>query len=68
MKTLPIVLAVVFVVFAIVAFLHPLPETGLWHILGWGNEKPHTKHGIVYIVLALLCLVWFRFQNAETAR
>ena len=68
MKALSIALAIVLVGFAVLAFMHPFPETGLWRILGWSNEKPHTKHGIVYIVLALLSLVWFRFQSAETAR
>lgn len=68
MKALSIALAVVLLLFAVLAFMHPFPETGLWHILGWGNEKTHTKHGIVYIILALLSLVWFRFQSAETSR
>ena len=68
MKALSIALALVLVVFAVLAFMHPFPETGLWHLLGWGNEKAHNKHGIVYIILALLSLVWFRFQTAEGTR
>lgn len=57
MKQLALILAVVFIIIA---------------ILYWtGHGYPagvHTKHGIVAIVLALLCLVWYRFQSASPAR
>ena len=57
MKPLALALAVIFVVIAILYFTgHGYPP-GL-----------HTKHGIVSIVLALLCLVWYRFQSAAPAR
>ena len=57
MKQPALILAVVF---AIVAILY-------WT----GHSYPagvHTKHGIVAVVLALLCLVWYRFQSATPAR
>jgi len=57
MKQLSIVLAVVFIVVA---------------VLYWtGHAYPpgvHAKHGIVSVILALLCLVWYRFQTAAPAR
>ncbi|HTJ27374.1 MAG TPA: hypothetical protein VMA36_14530 [Candidatus Limnocylindria bacterium] len=54
MKPLALVLAVVFFVVA---------------ILYWtGIVLPHhVKHGILAVVLGLLCLVWFRFQSASPA-
>ncbi len=57
MKTLALVLAAVLLVIAVLYWTgHAIP-TGV-----------HTKHGIVAIVLALLCLVWYRFQSATPAR
>jgi ABC-type transport system involved in cytochrome bd biosynthesis fused ATPase/permease subunit len=57
MKQLSLVLAAVFVIIAILYWTgHGIPA------------GVHTKHGIVSIVLALLCLVWYRFQSAEPAR
>ena len=57
MKPLALVLALVFVVIAILYWTgHGIPS------------GVHTKHGIVAIVLALLCLVWYRFQSAAPAR
>jgi hypothetical protein len=56
MKPLALVLAAVFFLVA---------------ILYWtGIVLPHhVKHGILAVVLGLLCLVWFRFQSASaTAR
>ena len=52
MKPLSLILAVVFFVIA---------------ILYWtGFVLPHhVKHGILAIVLALLCLIWYRFQSAS---
>jgi hypothetical protein len=57
MKQLALALAVVFVAIAILYF------TGHGYPAG-----VHTKHGIVSIILALLCLVWYRFQSAAPAR
>jgi accessory gene regulator protein AgrB len=57
MKPLALVLAVVFVIIAILYW------TGHFYPAG-----VHTKHGIVSIILALLCLVWYRFQSQAPAR
>ncbi len=54
MKTLALVLAVVFLIVAVLYFLGHFVPAGV-----------HVKHGIVSIVLALLCLVWYRFQSAN---
>src|SRR5581483_4754768 len=56
MKPLALILAVVFIIIA---------------ILYWVGHTPlgqHTKHGILFFVLFLLCLVWYRFQSAQPAR
>ena len=57
MKPLSLILALVFFVIAILYW------TGHFYPAG-----VHTKHGIVAVILALLCLVWFRFQSAAAAR
>ncbi len=56
MKPLALILAAVFVIVAVLYFLGhgPLASPGV-----------HVKHGIVSIILALLCLVWYRFQSAD---
>ncbi|MBV8300010.1 MAG: hypothetical protein JO083_10755 [Candidatus Eremiobacteraeota bacterium] len=57
MKQLALVLAVVFLIIAVLYW------TGHFYPAG-----VHTKHGIVAIVLALLCIVWYRFQSAANVR
>jgi hypothetical protein len=57
MKPLALILAAVFVIIAILYWTGHFIPAGV-----------HVKHGIVAVVLALLCLVWYRFQSAETAR
>ncbi len=57
MKQLALALAVVFIIIACLYF------TGHGYPAG-----VHTKHGIVSIILALLCLVWYRFQSTASAR
>jgi hypothetical protein len=57
MKQLSLVLAVVFVVIAVLYWTGHFYPSGV-----------HVKHGIVSVILALLCLVWYRFQSASTAR
>ncbi len=57
MKQLALILAAVFVVIAIL----------YWTGHGYPSGV-HAKHGIVSIILALLCLVWYRFQSAAPAR
>jgi accessory gene regulator protein AgrB len=54
MKPLALILAVVFLIIAVLYFLGRFVPAGV-----------HVKHGIVSIVLALLCLVWYRFQSAD---
>jgi hypothetical protein len=57
MKPLALILAVVFVIIAILYWTGHFYPSGV-----------HTRHGIVSVVLALLCLVWYRFQTASPAR
>jgi lysylphosphatidylglycerol synthetase-like protein (DUF2156 family) len=63
MKALAGILVVVFIILAGVAFAHPLEPSPLTKALGFANDKPHAKHAIAYFVLALLSLVWIRFQS-----
>lgn len=68
MKALAGVLVVVFVLMAALALAHPLEPSSITKAIGFSNDKPHTKHAIAYFVLALLSLVWIRFQtNAAKA-
>ena len=57
MKQVSLVLAAVFVVIALLYWTGHFIPAGV-----------HPKHGIVSIILALLCLVWYRFQSASAAR
>ncbi len=59
MKPLALVLAAVFVIIAILYWTGHGP---------FATPERHLKHGIVSIILALLCLVWYRFQSAEATR
>jgi hypothetical protein len=68
MKGLALVLFVVFVVCAIVSFLHPLAPSTITDALGFSSDKPHVKHPVLYLVLAVLALIWLRFSSAQPAR
>ena len=61
MKALAIVLAVAFLILAACTF------TGAVHggprALGL-DGLPHAKHGVLYVILAVLALIWLRFQSA----
>ncbi len=60
MKVLAIVLAVVFIVLCILTATGAMsfaPALGV-------DGTHHTKHAVLYAVLALLSLVWFRFASA----
>jgi hypothetical protein len=57
MKLLTLVLAVIFLVVAVLYW------TGHFYPAG-----VHTKHGVVAAILALLCLVGYRFQTAAPAK
>ena len=65
MKAVAVVLAILFVVLAILA------GTGAvdLHSRALGLDGTHhAKHTVGYLVLAVLCLVWMRFLNAEPTR
>jgi len=68
MKVLAIVLAVVFLVAGVLSILHPLEPTSLTRMLGFSSDKVHAKHPFVYFILAVLALIWLRFQSAAPAR
>ena len=68
MKALAIVLAVAFVGCAILSIAHPLEPNAITHALGFSNDKAHAKHPFLYFVLAVLSLIWLRFQSAQPAR
>jgi hypothetical protein len=57
MKQLALILAAFFVVIAILYWTGHFIPAGV-----------HPKHGIVSVILALLCLVWYRFQSATPTR
>ena len=63
MKALSLILALVFVIIAILFWTGHFPA-----IPGIATPGVHRNHGIAAIVLALLCLVWYRFQSASTVR
>jgi hypothetical protein len=62
MKPLALVLALIFVIIGVLYFTNHMPWPAVDPL------HPHNKHGIACIIIALLCLVWYRFQSAETAR
>lgn len=68
MKGIAILLVVVFIACAVLSFLHPLPPDSITSALGFSNDKPHVKHPVLYLVLAVLALIWLRFQSAQPAR
>ena len=68
MKALAIVLAVVFVACAVLSIMHPLEPSSMTHALGFSNDKAHAKHPFLYFILAVLALIWLRFQSASPAR
>ena len=63
MKALAGILVAVFLVLAAIAIAHPLEPSSLTRAIGFSSDKPHLKHAIAYFVLALLSLVWIRFQS-----
>jgi len=68
MKALAIVLVVVFVGCAILSIAHPLEPSTVTRALGFSNDKAHAKHPFLYFVLAVLALIWLRFQSSQPAR
>jgi len=68
MKALAIVLAIAFLACAALSFVHPLPPDSITRALGFSNDKVHEKHPVLYIALAVLSLIWLRFQTSAPAR
>jgi len=68
MKGFALVLFVVFVLCAILSVLHPLAPNAVTDALGFSSDKPHVKHPVLYLVLAVLSLIWLRFATAQPAR
>ena len=68
MKTLPIALAVLFAICAVLAILHPLAPGGPASALGFAGPMMRTKHVLLYLILALVSLVWLRFQTSANTR
>ena len=64
MKAIALVLAAAFF---IVGILYGLGKINLFTVSGPGHEH-HITHLIVCWVLALLCLIWSRFQSAPASR
>jgi hypothetical protein len=63
MKVLAVALGIIFVILAI------LTATGIAHFapaLGL-NGQHHTKHTILYAVIAILCFVWARMSTESAA-
>ena len=58
MKILSIVIAVASFVLAVLYFSGHGP---------FASHKVHVTHGVLFVVIGLLALVWFRFQSASTA-
>ncbi len=63
MKNLALVLAIIFIILAVTV---ALGLSSAAPILGMNGEH-HTKHAVLYAVLAVLSLVWYRFQSNAKA-
>ncbi len=68
MKALAIALAIVFVGCAVLSIMHPLESNSMTRALGFSSDKAHEKHPFLYFILAVLALIWLRFQSAAPAR
>jgi hypothetical protein len=68
MKSLAIALAIIFVLCGILSIMHPLGSNEMTRALGFSSDKAHAKHPFLYFVLAVLSLIWLRFQSAAPAR
>ncbi len=68
MKSLAIALAVIFILCGILSIMHPLEANELTRTLGFSSDKVHAKHPFLYFVLAVLALIWLRFQSTSPAR
>lgn len=61
MRVLAIVLGIIFIIAAICAATGALHFS---HALGF-DGKHHTKHTILYAVIALVCFAWARMSTSE---
>lgn len=61
MKALAILLAVVCFSLAILYWMGMLE-------IGASSPGPHHKHAVLFAVLGILALIWFRFQSAAPNR
>jgi uncharacterized protein YjeT (DUF2065 family) len=68
MKSLAIALAIVFVLCGVLSIVHPLAANEITRALGFSSDKAHEKHPVLYFALAVLSLIWLRFQSAAPAR
>ena len=68
MKSLAIALAIIFVLCGVLSIVHPLAANEMTRALGFSSDKAHAKHPFLYLVLAVLSLIWLRFQSAAPAR
>jgi hypothetical protein len=68
MKGLAVLLAVIFALAGVLSILHPLEPSGLTSALGFASDKAHVKHPFAYFALAVLSLIWLRFQSAASTR
>jgi hypothetical protein len=62
-KVLAVVLGLVFICLAVLTWTgvsHAVPAIGL-------NGQHHTKHTILYAVLAVLCFIWARMSTGAAA-
>ena len=46
----------------------PLDPNAVTRALGFSSDKVHAKHPFLYFVLAVLSLIWLRFQSTAPAR
>lgn len=61
MKALAIALAIVCFLLAILYWMGTLQ-------VGASTPGPHHKHAVLFAVLGILALIWFRFQSAAPSR
>jgi hypothetical protein len=62
MKVLAVVLGIIFIILAVLTWTgaaHVLPAIGL-------DGKHHTKHTVLYAVIAVLCFIWARMSAEPT--
>ena len=61
MRALAIVIGIIFAIGAVLAFTG---NAHFSHTLGFDGHR-HTKHGILYAVIAVLAFIWARMAGAR---